>query len=163
MLIWLQGAPDPIELRNRLKFDDFRERLMLYINDIVKEDVSYLFPNGDYLTDEMLDAEYRAPKTNLEKKIHPSILPIPDSRSPDFDKEFCFDVLKIAKRTLFHRCTKSCKKYRHGQTSGCRFDFPCELVEEPGKIYPELRIIVLQRRNTYINNQPLYNRKLPRK
>ncbi|RHZ51435.1 hypothetical protein Glove_478g94 [Diversispora epigaea] len=41
------GAPDPIELRNRLKFDDFRERLMLYINDVIKEDISYLFPNGD--------------------------------------------------------------------------------------------------------------------
>ncbi|CAG8458328.1 8695_t:CDS:2 [Diversispora eburnea] len=73
MLIWLQGASDPIELRNRLKLEDFRKRLILYINKIIKEDISYLFSNNDYLTDKMLDAEYKAPKTILEKKVHPSI------------------------------------------------------------------------------------------
>ncbi|RHZ73186.1 hypothetical protein Glove_232g142 [Diversispora epigaea] len=98
MLIWFQGAPDPIELRNCLKFDDFREQLMLYINDIVKEDISY----------------------------------------------------------LFRMCTKSCKKYCYGRASSCRFDFPRELVEAPGKIYPELGIIALQRCNAYINNYNPY-------
>ncbi|RHZ77787.1 hypothetical protein Glove_173g80 [Diversispora epigaea] len=129
---------------------------MLYVNDIVKEDVSYLFPNGDYLTDEMLDAEYKVLKTNLEKKFHLSILPIPDPQSSSFDEEFRFDVLRIAKRMLFHRCTKLCKKYRCGRISDCCFDFPRKLVEAPGKIYSELRIIALQRCNAYINNHNPY-------
>ncbi|RHZ84007.1 hypothetical protein Glove_86g42 [Diversispora epigaea] len=156
MLVWLQGAPNPIELRDRLKSENFRERLMIYVNEIIKEDISYLFSNGDYLTDEMLIAEYRTPKTILEKRIHPSILPIPDLQSPDFDEKFRLDILGIAKRTLFHRCTKSCKKYRRGQTSNCRFDFPHELVEAPGKIYLKLRIITLQRHNACINNHNPY-------
>ncbi|RHZ46002.1 hypothetical protein Glove_639g5 [Diversispora epigaea] len=92
-----------------------------------REDISYLFPNNeDFLTDEMLDIEYKTPKTNLEKKVHPSILPIPDPQSPYFNEEFRLDILKIAK------------------------------LEIPGKIYPELGIITLQCRNAYINNHNPY-------
>ncbi|RHZ85965.1 hypothetical protein Glove_58g86 [Diversispora epigaea] len=127
MLIWLHGAPNPIELRDHLRFEDFRERLMIYLNEIIKEDISYLFPNNeDFLTDEMLNIEYKTPKTNLEKKVHPSILPISDPQSPYFNEEFCLDILKIAK------------------------------LEIPGKIYPELGIITLQHRNAYINNHNPY-------
>ncbi|RHZ51694.1 hypothetical protein Glove_475g15 [Diversispora epigaea] len=157
MLIWLCGAPNSIELRDHLKSEDFGKQLMIYLNEIIKEDISYLFPNNkDFLTDEMLNIEYKTPKTSLEKKIHPSILPIPDPRSPNFDENFRLDVLRIAKCTLFHRCTKSCKKYYRGRTSNCRFDFPRELVEVPRKIYPELGIITLQRCNAYINNHNPY-------
>ncbi|RHZ85574.1 hypothetical protein Glove_64g144 [Diversispora epigaea] len=123
--------------------EDFRKRLMIYLNEIIKEDISYLFPNNkDFLTDKMLNIEYKTPKTN--------------PRSPNFDENFHLDVLKIAKRILFHRCTKSCKKYYCGRTSNCHFDFPCELAEVPGKIYPELGIITLQRCNAYINNYNPY-------
>ncbi|RHZ87529.1 hypothetical protein Glove_33g191 [Diversispora epigaea] len=140
MLVWIQSALNPIELCDQLKFD-----------------ISYLLSSDeDFLTDEMLNAEYKTPKTKLEKKIHPSILPIPDPRSPNFNKNFCLDVLRIAKHMLFHRCTKSCKKYYHDQTSNCHFDFPCELVEAPGKFYPELGIITLQRCNVWINNHNPY-------
>ncbi|RHZ70488.1 hypothetical protein Glove_271g119 [Diversispora epigaea] len=157
MLIWLHGAPNSIELRDHLKSEDFGKRLIIYLSEIIKEDISYLFPNNkDFLTDEMLNVEYKTPKTSLEKKIHLSILPIPDPRSPNFDENFRLDVLRIAKRTLFHRCTKSCKKYYRGRTSNCHFDFPRELVKVPGKIYPELGIITLQRFNAYINNHNPY-------
>lgn len=40
--------------------------------------------------------------------------------------------------------------------SNCHYDFPRELVEVPGKIYPELGIIALQRLNAYINNYNPY-------
>jgi hypothetical protein len=157
MLIWLQGAPNPIELRNHLKNDEnFRERLMDYMNEIIKEDISYLLPDGEYLTDEMLQAEYIAPKTNVERKMHPSFLPIPDPQLPDFDEKLRLDLLGLVKRTLFHRCTKSCKKYNRGGLSTCRYNFTRQVGVAPGKIYSEFGIIALQRLNAYINNHNPY-------
>jgi len=129
---------------------------MKYVNEIVKEDISYLFPDGRYLTDEMLWVEYLKPKTNLERKMHPSFSLIPNLQLPDFEEKFRLDVLRIAKRTLFHKCTWSCKKYSHGRMSNCHFDFLRKLVEAPGKVYPELGIITLQQLNAYINNHNPY-------
>lgn len=89
MLIWLEGALDPIKLRERMKYDEnFKRQLMNYVNEIVKEDISYLFPDGQYLTDEMLQEEYLTPKTNTERKMHPSFFPIPDPQLPDFRERF---------------------------------------------------------------------------
>ena len=82
----------------------FRQRLLEYVSDIVHEDVSYLLAEGEILTDEMLKSEYTAPKTMEEKRMHPSFLPIPDPRSPDFDEKFRLDLLSIVKRTLIQSC-----------------------------------------------------------
>ncbi|CAG8794063.1 2043_t:CDS:2, partial [Cetraspora pellucida] len=157
ILVWLHGASNPIEIQDCLQYDkDFRIQLMNYVNEIVKEDISYLFPNGNYITDKMLNAEYKTQNTMLEKKIHTSFLPIPNPQTPTFNENFRLDILAITKLTLVHKCTRSCKKYHHGKMTNCHFDFPYELVKAPGKIYPELGIIVLQCLNAYINNHNLY-------
>ncbi|CAG8528326.1 24358_t:CDS:1 [Cetraspora pellucida] len=143
MLIWLEGVLNLIELRECLKNDkNFKEQLMHYVNEIVKKDLSYLFPDGQYLTNKMLMEEYISLKTNLEKRMHPSFLPILDPQLPDFDEKFRLDVLAIAKCILFHKCTKSYKKYNCSRISNCCFDFPREIVKAPRKIYPELGVIV---------------------
>ncbi|RHZ44335.1 hypothetical protein Glove_739g7 [Diversispora epigaea] len=157
MLIWLHGVPDPITLRKKLKNEnDFCQRLLQYISEIVREDLSYLITRNEILTDEMLEAEYIRPKTVLEKRMHPSFQPIPDPRLPNFDENFRTNLLSIAKRTLFHRCNKTCKKYNRGLLKNCRFDFPRELVNPPGMIFPEQGIIAVQRTNAFINNHNPY-------
>ncbi|RHZ85950.1 hypothetical protein Glove_58g65 [Diversispora epigaea] len=98
MLIWLHGALDSISLRKKLKNDnDFRQRLLQYISEIVREDLSYLMTENEFLTDEMLEFEYTRPKTILEKRMHPSFQPIPDLRLPNFDENFRTNLLSIAK------------------------------------------------------------------
>src|SRR4051794_9440798 len=133
MLIWLHGAPDPITLRKKLKDDEgFCQHVLEYVSNIVKEDITYLLPPGEVLTDEMLKEEYACTKTMLEKRMHPSFLPPPDPRSPNFDNSFRLDLLALVKRTLFHSCTSTCKKYNRGLERACQFDFPRELVDSPG-------------------------------
>src|SRR5207245_75046 len=103
MLVWLHGVPDPITMRQRLVDDvDFRERILEYVTDIVKEDLSYLLSEDEILTDEMLKEEYTRTKTNLERRMHPSAFPIPDPYAPNFKEKFNADLLAIAKRTLVH-------------------------------------------------------------
>jgi hypothetical protein len=157
MLIWLHGAPDPVSLRQRIKEDElFCEKLLRYVSSIVREDVSYLLQEGEVLTDEMLRAEYMSPKTIEEKRRHPSFFPIPDPSSPNFEEDFRKDLLSIAKRTLFHFCSKTCKKYNRGTQRNCRFDFPRELVDPPGNIFVDQGIIAIQRCNAMINNHNPY-------
>ena len=141
-------------MRRRLVDDeDFCESMLKYMSDIVKEDVSYLLPENEVLIDEMLKEEYIRPKTNMERRMHPSFFPIPD---PYNDERFRSDVLAIAKRTLFHSCTTTCKKYRRGSERVCRFDFPRELVDPPGMVLPEQGIIAVRRTNAFINNHNSY-------
>lgn len=157
MLVWLHGALDPITLRERLKGDEyFCERVLQYVSNIVREDISYLLPEGEVVTDDMLRAEYMAPKTVEQKRMHPSFFPIPDPHSPGFEEKFCIDLLAIVKRTLFHKCNPTCKKYNRGSQRNCRFDFPRELVEPPGIVFAEQGIIAVQRLNAFINNHNPY-------
>lgn len=157
LLIWLHGALDPISLRQRLTEDaTFQERVLQYVSSIVKEDLAYLLDNGEILTDDMLEEEYRRKKTNEERRRHPSIFPIPDPCAPNFIENFRKDVLAITKRTLYHRCNSTCKKYRRGRGRNCRFDFPRELVDPPGIVIAEHGIIAPQRVNAYINNHNPY-------
>ncbi|CAG8780158.1 13660_t:CDS:1, partial [Ambispora leptoticha] len=81
---------------------------------------------------------------------------MPDPRSPNFEEEFRLDLLTICKRILFHHCTRTCKKYNHGLHKLCRFDFPRELVDPPGIIFPEQGIIAIQRTSAFINNHNPY-------
>src|SRR6185437_2449827 len=99
----------------------------------------------------MLETEYMRPKTLIEKRMHPSFKPIPDPELPDFEENLRLDLLAIAKRTLYHHCNKTCKKYNRGLNKTCCFDFPRELVNPPGIILPEQGIIAVQRTNTLIN------------
>jgi len=157
MLIWLHGALDPIALRQKLKSDEeFCHRLLKYVSDIVREDVSYLLQDGDELTDDMLNAEYLTPKTLLEKRMHPSFMPIPDPKHPDFEETLRQDLLAIAKRTLIHYCNRTCRKYNRGLQRNCRFDFPREFVDPPGIVFPDQGIIAVQRVNAFVNNHNPY-------
>src|SRR6266540_2727320 len=135
---------------------DFRQRLLEYVTEIAREDANYLLPEGEYLTDDMLKAEFKTPKTPFEKRRHPSFMPIPDPKSAEFSVHFRQDLLSIIKRTLFHSCNKTCKKYNRGLQLDCRFDFPRELVEPPGMIFPEQGIIAVQRASAFINNHNPY-------
>ncbi|CAG8593008.1 24139_t:CDS:2 [Cetraspora pellucida] len=86
ILIWLQGTLNSIELQNRLKFKDFRDWLMVYINENIKKNISYLFPDEE---NAFIDFSYSKPTIS------------------DFEKKFRLDILRIAKHILFHRYTKS--------------------------------------------------------
>ncbi|CAG8657775.1 77_t:CDS:2 [Cetraspora pellucida] len=99
----------------------------------VFEDVSYLLAKNKILIDEMLEAEYKAPKTIQEKCMHPSFLPIPKSNLPDFENKFHLVLLAIVKCILFYCCNKLCMKYNRDLIHDCRFDFFRELVSSPNK------------------------------
>jgi hypothetical protein len=92
----------------------------------------------------------------MERRMHPSLFPTPNPNAPGFKENFRKDVLAIAKRTLFHSCGPTCKKYNRGAGRNCRFDFPRELVDPPGMVVPEHGIIAVQRANAYINNHNPY-------
>lgn len=157
MLVWLHGVPDPITMRRRLMDDvEFCQRVLSYVSDIVKEDVSYLLAEGEALTDAMLKEDFLRKKTVLEKRMHPSFFPIPDPHAPDFEEKFRLDLLAIVRRTLYHTCSPTCKKYARGVERNCRFDFPREFVERPGMVVPEHGIIAVPRANAYINNHNPY-------
>ncbi|CAG8662384.1 20176_t:CDS:2, partial [Cetraspora pellucida] len=66
------------------------------------KDISYLLNTNNILTDKMLEKEYKAPKTIMKKWMHSSFFPIPNPNLSDFDKNFCLDLLAIAKHTLYH-------------------------------------------------------------
>ncbi|CAG8732789.1 141_t:CDS:1 [Cetraspora pellucida] len=157
MLIWLHDALDLILLCQKLKNDnEFWHYLLNYISNIVREDINYLCKKGELITNKMVKAECLTPKTILEKQMHFSFLPIPDPRLPDFKKKFCLDLLTICKRTLFHYCTKACKKFNRDLQKHCRFDFPRELVDPPDIIFPEQRVIAIQHISAYFNNHNSY-------
>lgn len=42
MLLWLNHSYSPSDLREKIKNKDFRDRLIEYLEDIIKEDVSWI-------------------------------------------------------------------------------------------------------------------------
>ncbi|RHZ89014.1 hypothetical protein Glove_19g334 [Diversispora epigaea] len=88
--------------------------------------------------------------------MHLSFQPIPDSRLSNFDENFHTNLLSIAKRIFFYCCNKTCKKYNRDLQKNCRFDFPKELVNSLGMIFPEQGIIAVQCINAFINNHNQY-------
>ncbi|CAG8602710.1 2591_t:CDS:2 [Cetraspora pellucida] len=68
LLIWLYESLNLIELHKKLKIDEtFCQRLLSYVSNIVKEDISYLLDMNETLTNQMLENEYKTLKTLQEK------------------------------------------------------------------------------------------------
>ncbi|CAG8715462.1 7039_t:CDS:10, partial [Cetraspora pellucida] len=120
MLVWLYEALNPIILCNKIK------------EDIEFQDISYLLPEGEVLTNKMLEAKYAVLKTIIQKRMHLFFMPIPDLKSPNFEENFQQDLLDIAKHMLFH-CLN-----------------PSRI------IFPDQGIIAVQYNNAFINNHNPY-------
>ncbi|CAG8633529.1 8063_t:CDS:2 [Cetraspora pellucida] len=61
----------------------------------------------------MLEAEFNASKTVIEKRKHLSFSSIPDPRFSSFKEKCHQDLLAITKHTLFYNYNRTCKKYNH--------------------------------------------------
>jgi len=137
----------PDDLRVRLEDVEFRGRLLLYLEKIVKQGVEW----GVDRTPGFDTAEHGADSAVSDVKnstIHPSFQ-FPEYRAdPDnWRQDYLADAEKIAKATQRHRHTLTCKK----KGTLCRFGFPREVMNTSSIDLDNLDII-LKRTDAWINN-----------
>ena len=131
MLVWLQGFVSRSELESKFNDENFKKRLLEYLESIIKQ---------GYLDD--FDAE----STNIDVSEVSCKRPV-DPTEEEFESKLAEDVNKLVTVANTHRHSFTCNKYR--KVKECRFGFPREILLESEIKENE---IFLKRTNPVINN-----------
>ncbi|CAF1023771.1 unnamed protein product, partial [Rotaria magnacalcarata] len=95
LLIWLNHDFTPTQLKQQIENEDFRQKLLKYLEDIVKEDLD----------------QFREEAERVEKEVIPACLPTPNPTHDDFQRIFRNDVVRIVETSNIHRHSATCYKY----------------------------------------------------
>lgn len=142
MLIWIEGALNPNEIRDKVMRDDsWGKRLLDYLDDtitnVVPEDpipeVSTLWDEKDPCTLRGVDLDIKNDQERLALRMK--------------------DVNRLAGRVQRHRHSHTCYKYyKPGSARNCRFDLKEENFRSTSSIEPETGQIALRCLDGLVNN-----------
>ena len=140
LLIWLYGVCSPEEYKDKIKFEEFKNQLIKYLESIISCDFDALVKLETEVDD-----------------IHPCCKSIDyiqkDMTNTENLKLFLADVYEVGQTTALHVCTPSCYKYNKDGEKICRFGYG-----NAGKQLIELSImddsgkINLKRADAFVNN-----------
>ena len=144
MLIWLEGALNPNEIRDRVAKDgntEWGRKLIRFLDDTILN----VIPDDP-------DPELEIPSS----VHHPSTVRGVNLNEPDVDlrlKSRLKDVHLLAKESQIHSHTKTCYKYhKGGKTAECRFDHDESNFRETSDFDPETAELSLRCLQGLVNN-----------
>ncbi|KAJ6646482.1 ATP-dependent DNA helicase pfh1 [Pseudolycoriella hygida] len=145
MLLWLLHKLKPKDMMEKIKDPEFRDNLIKYLEDIVRETITehgYLLNSCDseQLTDNSKDNTELNETDNVSKPnlkylkgdIPAACLFTPDPRDPDYEQKFNQDIINLVNETNIHRHNATCYKYAKltDKRTTCRMRFPRAKVEK---------------------------------
>jgi len=144
MLVWLEGALNPNEIRNRVAKDgdtEWGKKLIRFLDDTILN----VIPEDP-------DPELQIPSS----VHHPSTVRGVNLNEPDVDlrlKSRVKDIHLLAKESQIHSHTKTCyKHHRGGKTGECRFDHDENNFRETSSFDPETAELSLRCLQGLVNN-----------
>ncbi|CAF3407623.1 unnamed protein product [Rotaria socialis] len=138
LLIWLKHEYTPAQLKENIQNQDFRDILLKYLEDVVKEDLDLLREETDSITNEVVSV----------------CLSTPNPASDDFHRIFCKDVVRLVETSNIHKHSTTCYKYSKGKSDTsktCRMRMPRVLVKT-SNIDLTTGQITMRRSHPWINN-----------
>ena len=99
MLVWLQNSPSPTEIQEKLKNQEFKDRLLRYLETIIKQS----YPDID-----IADEDLNVSEVSCKHPINPD----DHVNSTDFEEKLNEDVYKLVKVANTHSCRHTCYQYR---------------------------------------------------
>ncbi|CAM4822210.1 unnamed protein product [Rotaria magnacalcarata] len=130
LLIWLNHEFTPTQLKQQIQNEDFRQKLVQYLEDIIKEDLD----------------QFRNATEQVEKEVAPACLPTPNPSHVDFRR--------IVETSNIHKHSATCYKYSKEKPDGlksCRMRMPRVLVKN-SSIDTFTGQITMRRSHPWINN-----------
>ncbi|CAF1526378.1 unnamed protein product, partial [Rotaria sordida] len=124
MLLWLADNKHPHELRASITNEIFRENLIRYLEDIIKEDLR-CFENENIALD----------PTTIEKQNHTLLSicsPILCPNDVNFDRQKRATICISPSQNQIHHHTSTCYKYHKGSNTdnmSCLLRYPKELYD----------------------------------
>ncbi|CAM4818432.1 unnamed protein product, partial [Rotaria magnacalcarata] len=146
MLLWLANSKHPHELRELILDDNFRQNLINYLEDIIKEDL-----------DDFQNNTTESDTCNIEKHNRTSISicsPIPLPTDSNFEEQKRIAVRTLASENQVHRHTSTCYKNTRITTTDnppCRLRYPKQIYDDT-MIDADTGEIRMKRSHPMINN-----------
>ncbi|CAF4098595.1 unnamed protein product, partial [Adineta steineri] len=141
MVIWLDHDLTPVCMKNNVQDEAFKERLISYLEDIIKEDLDLFRESNDTGLNESDVREINT--TNVLAACR--LTPKPSTKN--FDQIFREDAGELAEQNNKHRHTRTC--YKYGEK--CRSHMPRELIAK-SEINSVTGTISMKRNHKWINN-----------
>ncbi|CAF0815681.1 unnamed protein product [Adineta steineri] len=155
LLIWLNHEFTPAHLKEQIQNEDFREKLLKYLEDIVKEDLDQFRDEDEDETSAASDNRSSFQETEaVVKEVVPACLPTPNPAHDDFQQIFRKDVIRLVETSNIHRHSATCYKYSKAKSDDkktCRMRMPRALVEK-SNIDVSTGQITMRRSHPWINN-----------
>ncbi|CAF1357094.1 unnamed protein product, partial [Adineta steineri] len=155
LLIWLNHEFTPAHLKEQIQNEDFREKLLKYLEDIVKEDLDQFRDEDEDGTSAASDNRPSFQETEaVVKEVMPACLPTPNPAHDDFQQIFRKDVIRLVETSNIHRHSATCYKYSKAKSDDkktCRMRMPRALVEK-SNIDVSTGQITMRRSHPWINN-----------
>ncbi|CAF4095943.1 unnamed protein product [Rotaria magnacalcarata] len=160
VLMWLDHDLTPSQLKESVKNEEFRNGLLGYLEDIIKQDLSKFdfdtsetdVPERQH-TDLISNNECAISTTEINTtKLIPSIMPTPKPSMPNFALHFKNDIVQLVNSNNIHKHTITCYKYsKKDENPTCRMRMP-RRIENVSSINIESDEIKLKRLHETINN-----------
>lgn len=152
MLLWLDSSPSPSQLRADIKDEKYRARLIEYLEDIIKEDVSWInrsavdsLESDDGIAISVVFHVCMASYIDTNAKSdNASCLLTPDPNNVNFEKVFHRDVYQLVMHNNVHKHTATCYKYSKtkDRKKKCRMNMP-RRTQQMSSIDPESGVIMM--------------------
>ena len=142
MLIWIEGALNPNEIRERVMKDPtWGQKLLEYLDDTITN---------------IVPADPTPNTANTMDEKHPCALRGPDLSIEDLQLRLASrmkDLHRLAERVQRHRHTHTCYKYyKPGEARSCRFDLKEENFRPTSSIDPDTGNVSLRCLDGLVNN-----------
>ncbi|CAF3333841.1 unnamed protein product, partial [Rotaria socialis] len=115
LLIWLKHEYTPAQLKENIQNQDFRDNLLKYLEDVVKEDLDLFREEANDGTSTTSDISVSIQETGpITDEVVPACLSTPNPDSGDFHRIFCKDVVRLVETSNIHKHSTTCYKYSKG-------------------------------------------------
>ncbi|CAF1311364.1 unnamed protein product [Adineta ricciae] len=175
ILMWLDHDLTPSQLKESVRNDEFRNGLLSYLEDIIKQDLSSFVVDSsetDKFDDQestpsdhdchtisvsnevLIDAANESSKCprSTAVKLVPSVMPTPKPSASNFVSYFKKDIIQLVNSINIHVHTATCYKYsKRDANQTCRMRMPRRL-QDTSTIDIESGEIKLKRLHETINN-----------
>ncbi|CAF1222138.1 unnamed protein product [Rotaria magnacalcarata] len=155
LLIWLKHEYTPAQLKENIQNQDFRDDLLKYLEDVVKEDLDLFRDEANDGTSTTSDISVSIQETGpITDEVVPACLSTPNPDSGDFHRIFCKDVVRLVETSNIHKHSTTCYKYSKGKSDTsktCRMRMPRVLVKT-SNIDLSTGQITMRRSHSWINN-----------
>ncbi|CAF4359899.1 unnamed protein product [Rotaria magnacalcarata] len=145
----------PAQLKENIQNQDFRDNLLKYLEDVVKEDLDLFRDQTNDGTSTASDISVSIQETGpITGEVVPACLSTPNPTSDDFHRIFCKDVVRLVETSNIHKHSATCYKYSKGKSDTsktCRMRMPRVLVKT-SNIDLATGQITMRRSHPWINN-----------